>query len=196
MSGLAGRSDRRFNLERKAKMTLAEIIKTIVGSNPDDWHCISCWGGNSGPSYRGQWEQWNAPDQGKAPDKWFLERKEHSNIGVLKSNAAITMAVGLEYLNDFKEPWANQFPDPRAHGQFADVFFQGALVYRVHYVVVDGGRGWLPLPRREKDGSLLVPKSLAAFMEIVKQITGGSASDDGYLGRSGMKLTDDVWPQL
>lgn len=176
-------------------MKLTDIMKSIVESMPHDWHWIPCWGGNGGPSYRGQWDANNAPHQGAKPDKWWLDRREHSSVGVLKMNASITIAAGLEWLSDFREPWANGFPDPKAHGKFADVFYNGSLVYRVSYVVVDGGRGTLPIPRRSGE-KLLVPRNLAAFVDIIEEITGASAASEKHFARAGMTIVDEAWPNL
>ena len=57
-------------------------------------------------------------------------------------------------INDnFLEPWANGFPDPRARGNIADVFYNSALVLREHYVVVDGGRAYLPCQTQKRSKS-------------------------------------------
>jgi hypothetical protein len=48
--------------------------------------------------------------------------------------------------SDFKEAWANNFPDPRASSRFYNIYYGASLIaYRI-LVSVDGGRATLPLP--------------------------------------------------
>ena len=47
---------------------------------------------------------------------------------------------------DFKEPWANRFPDPNATGYFYDLYYGQTLIERFILVGVDGERALLPLP--------------------------------------------------
>lgn len=52
---------------------------------------------------------------------------------------------------DFKEPWANEFPDPHARGYWVDISYDRALIDRVILVSVDGGRAMLPVPKSRND---------------------------------------------
>ena len=40
-------------------MTLQELIEKVVTSDREDWHKITCWGANSGPSYRDHLQFYN-----------------------------------------------------------------------------------------------------------------------------------------
>ncbi len=48
---------------------------------------------------------------------------------------------------DFQEPWANKFPDPKATGFWYDVEYDGGCLRRMLIVAVDGYRAYLPCPK-------------------------------------------------
>jgi hypothetical protein len=49
--------------------------------------------------------------------------------------------------DDFAEPWANGFTDPRARGYFYNFYYGETLLHRFILVSVDGGRASLPIPQ-------------------------------------------------
>jgi len=67
----------------------------------------------------------------------------------------------LEMLNDergvqcenFREPWANKFPDRRATGYWCNLFYGSTPIDRYILVAVDGARALLPIPRFDPKGS-------------------------------------------
>ena len=40
---------------------------------------------------------------------------------------------------NISESWANSFPEPRGQSEFIDFVYNGNLVYRESFVVVDSG---------------------------------------------------------
>ena len=79
---------------------------------------------------------------------------------------------------NFREPWANKFPDERATGYYYNVRYGTTVVARVILVSVDGGRALLPAPGI---GKKLVPKLEWAVAEIFDTI--GTLNE--YASRAG-----------
>ena len=171
-------------------MTLTEIMDTIISSSKEDWHSITCWGAMSGPSYRDKFEFYYKYEE--SPN--VLHAVSHGMVASYKPDLSITLAWGLTANNDFREPWANKFPDPKASSHYADIFFNNALVYRVPYVVVDGGRAKLPIPKSPTD--LLIPSAYSALIELLDEIETYTSQYDQYFSLAGFKTIDSVWPEL
>jgi hypothetical protein len=49
--------------------------------------------------------------------------------------------------DDFKEKWANRFPDPKAYGFWYDIVLNGDCIKRMLLVAVDGLRAYIPCPK-------------------------------------------------
>ena len=179
-------------------MTLSELMDKIIVSDREDWHIITCWGGNSGPSYHDEftfYETWAREHHG------VLEARSHGNVAVYMPDVSITLAFGLYALKDFKEEWANKFADPHASSSWVDVFYNNALVFRDLYVTVDGGRSSLPLPTRrfddakEKVIALEVPQRQHDFIRLVRSLEGSVQEFDRYFNNAGFKIVDEPWPK-
>src|SRR5688500_4392308 len=93
-----------------ARMTLTELKTILTSSEREDWLKTGCWGAFSGPSYRDKLIE-NRPNE--------ISIESHGEVAAFKPNLAVTMAWGLHYLEDFREPWANAFPDGSATGCLA-----------------------------------------------------------------------------
>lgn len=50
--------------------------------------------------------------------------------------------------DDFKESWANSFPDEHAYGLWYDIVYESGCIRRFLIVAVDGFRAYLPCPSR------------------------------------------------
>jgi hypothetical protein len=180
-------------------MKLTELMETIVNSDRDHWHKITCWGANTGPSYHERltfFQTWEG-------QKGVLEAEDHSNVAIYIPDVSVTIAFGLKALDDFREDWANQFPDPHASSSYVDVFYNNALVFRDVYVSVDGGRSKLPLPRRifdktdkKKVVALEVQEDHYHFIRLVDSFEGGTHDFDDYFKRAGFKVVKERWPIL
>ncbi len=171
-------------------MTLTEIMDTIISSSKEDWHKMACWGGGSGPSYRDKFEFYYHYEG--QPN--VLHSVSHGMVASYKPDLSITLAWGLTANDNFKEPWANKFPDPKASSHHADIFFNNALVYRELYVVVDGGRAKLPVPKSREE--LIVPKGYSSFVKLLDEIDTYISQYDQYFSQEGFKTSDNVWPEL
>jgi hypothetical protein len=176
-------------------MTFEEVIETITTSEPDEWWSEACWGANSGPSYHYQPEFWELIDG----DTNVLKVNAHSNVAAYKLDVSITMAWGLKLLDNFKEEWANKFPDPSASSRYLDIFYNNALIFREVYVTVDCGRAKLPLPdrkwdeKKEKIVALNVPTRRCRLIKLVDSLEYISQFDD-YFKRAGFTVVDEDWP--
>jgi hypothetical protein len=172
-----------------------DVIDRIAGSSLNDWWTISCWGAFSGPSYRDRLAFYEVYEG----DKNTLHVESQPNVGVYKPDISITIAWGLHSNNDFKEAWANQFPDPQASSSFLDVFYNNALIFRNTYVMVDGGRANLPLPRVERDkegnrtAALTVPRREHDLIRLVDSLTHKS-DFDRYFRQAGLTIINEEWP--
>lgn len=52
---------------------------------------------------------------------------------------------------EFEEPWANRFPNPRAFRVFFQLWYRNSMVREYFFVDVDGHRALLPLPRGREE---------------------------------------------
>ncbi len=171
-------------------MNLTQLLSIVVSSSAKDWNHIVCWGAFSGPSYRdhfscSQFEE-GAPS--------VVNVESHSDVAVYLPDVAITLAFGLTWKEEFKEPWTEKFPDPLASGSYVDVFYSGSLVYRDVYVTVDGGRTNLPLPSG-RDRLDDVPRAYAQFVRLLDSFDRVSSFDTDFR-RAGMSMVDRPWPDF
>lgn len=167
-------------------MTFEDVIETVASSETEDWWSEPCWGATSGPSYRYQPEFWELLDGAKN----VFKMESHTNVGSYKPDVSITIAWGLTYLDDFKEPWANKFPDPKASGCYLDIFYNSALIFRVPYVTVDCGRGKLPLPNIT---GLTVPERYNRIIRLLDSLDHNS-DYDSFFQRAGFSIVQEKWP--
>lgn len=112
----------------------------------------------------------------------------HDARAVLNENVNISIEWGMpedpfENRRDYKPEWA-KFPDPTAHLVYADLFYAGALVDRVLMASVDGGRAYLPVPKREGDRWVVMDRPYQ-LVRLISDISGSRDFDD-YFKRSGI----------
>ena len=170
-------------------MTLDQLLKTIIASSKDQWHAITCWGTGSGPSYRSQFEMRDAADDSQ---KALVTAGSHRVVASYKPDLSISVAFGLTSNSDFQEEWANIFHNPKASTHHADVFLNGALVYRDSYVLVDGGKAKLPMPKRR----MLVPKGYYYFVRLLDNLGGHASRYESYFNKSDLQVVDAAWPEF
>jgi hypothetical protein len=170
-----------------SNMDLREVLNTISSSRPADWHHIACWGAFSGPSYRDH-ISFNEVYGGQ-PNVVTVE--SHSDVAIYIPDVDISIAWGIECNDNYREPWANQFPDPQASSGFVDVFYRNALVYRDVYVLVDGARTHLPSPRG-RDGALQVSDKRRRFFKLIDSIERVSEFDR-YFQDVNFAVVDVEW---
>ncbi len=168
-------------------MTLNELFTAILSSSVDDWHFIACGGPGAGPSYRGRFSF-----DVREGARLSVEEASHHAVAVYRSDLSITMAWGLDCVKDFHEKWATAFPDSRASSHHVDVFYNGALVCRSLYVLVDGGRTKLPKPSLSPE-ILDVPVDYVRFVHLLNRLEG--QIDEDYFQRAGLLTIAEDWPK-
>lgn len=133
-------------------MDLKTIRQKIVDSSRDDWNKITCWGAGSGPVYRYGLTS-ESTDHGIQ-----TEARGHACIAVLIDDVDISIAWGYDpddtLWSDHRQQFdfsdfLPTFPAKDVSRMYADVFYGGALVDRELFVVADGGRYYVPIPRSE-----------------------------------------------
>lgn len=173
-------------------MTLYDLIDTFIGSASSDWHSMSCWGYGSGPSYKDQFNFWDVYNG----DPNVLTHREHSNVASYKPDLSITIAWGIdvgEKDDRVDRDWAKNNPDPSPGiSHYLDFFYNGALVFRTSYCVVDGGRCEIPFPNYDMAGNTTVPRQYHDVIKKLNEIT-GNGDFDSYFGRTGITIVDEDW---
>ena len=166
-------------------MRLDDLMDTILRSAPTDWHAIHGF-----PTYR---DTLSGASDGEGHH--WIEIESHHSVATFIPDASITMAWGISVVDDFKEPWANKFPDQHASSALADVFYNGALVYRTFYILVDGAQCKLPLPdSREMPGG--VSESYGRFVHLLNRVDGNDEFES-YFERAGLaRMPGRPWPKL
>ncbi len=152
-------------------MTLQELWSVILESSREDWHFI----GSDEPSFH----------------------DSHHSTAVYIPNISITLAWGLKWQREYQAEWCQNFPSKGAHGGFADVFFNNALVYRTPYIWVDGI--FFPNPR-SGDKGLEVNKQACTFMKLIESM-GSTPRPDHHLyevdlRRTGFVVVNGEWPEF
>ncbi|CDM76135.1 hypothetical protein [Mycobacterium marinum] len=133
-------------------MDLRTLRQTITESAPKDWNHIICWGYGSGPIYH------HGLTSEYKDNRIQTEARSHSNMAVLSTDIDISIAWGYDpddslwnrghkQTFDFND-FLPQFPDDKVSRMYVDVFYRGALVDRKLYIVADGARYYVPIPRR------------------------------------------------
>ncbi|WNM25285.1 hypothetical protein [Demequina capsici] len=117
----------------------------IAGRTGEAWYVIP----SHGPVFRERWSYGTGPEGG------FVEiLDEHHSQAVLREDPTLTMAWGLGVHDDRRKlsfDWAAEnFADEDARLFWADFFWAGALIDRVVLASVDGARGVIPVPDRQR----------------------------------------------
>lgn len=131
-------------------MGLEELRRLIAHSDRGDWNVISCFG-------RPFFLPWRPGG----------EFNEHHARAAYRPNLAVGIAWGITDNEDFHEDWSEKFPVQRAYSCIADLFYNGMLVDRETYVVVDGGRACLPIPTDRE--TLVVSRWRHDFVKLLDE---------------------------
>ena len=154
-------------------MTFDEARERILDGTTALWNVVHCGHGHSGPSFRDRLTFDETDDE--APH--VLHADSHHSVAVYKPDLFLSLAWGLTQEPDWQEPWVKTFSDPHAKSAFVDVFYCGALVWRDVYVVVDDGRGYLPIPS-DRDDIQTVTFDEDRLMRLLNALDGPSRYDD------------------
>jgi hypothetical protein len=176
-------------MDKEIVMNFNDFRQSIHNSSPDDWNIIYCAGGGTGPSYR---EDTSAFLQsmvmemrsGEAESEW--PQRYHTQVASFKPALSITLAWGLRLEEDeIEEDWIEKFPSKRSFLDCVDLFYNNALIDRVPYVTVDGGRCLLPKPRYP---TLQVKRADTDLIRIVASLTFQEPEYDRYLAQAGFQV--------
>lgn len=159
---------------------LSEIVGRVTGSRPEDWHRVDAGNVTYLDRLEHGWTYENGVKQS------FIEVESHHSRVVMKDDVQIGMAWGVRRDPDgerFHEDWTERFADEQASAAWLDLLYNGQLVDRRMYVVVDGGRCKLPLPEQifaegfgvgPREKRLWVRREDALIMGLI------NALDSGY----------------
>jgi hypothetical protein len=175
-------------------MTLDDLIHLFISSSRADWNVASCWGVGSGPSYRDKLEFHQVYNT--QPN--VLTHSAHGMTASFKPDLMITIAWGLDDESTsekkFKEDWTSRFPDKSgARFRYLDFFYSSALVLRVKYASVDGGRYELPIPDRSASGGWQTERRYADVLRKLNEI-GGNNLFDQQMTTARIEVIDSDWP--
>lgn len=175
-------------------MTLDELIDAFIASSPNDWNVTHCWGHNSGPSYRDKLQFHEVYNS--SPN--VLTHSAHGMTASFKPDLSVTIAWGMDNEvtaeEKVRDEWTQNFPDRSgASLHYLDFFFCSALVLRVDYASVDGGRYYFPIPSRNQPSGWKTEQRYAEVMKKLNEIVGHS-NFDLQLSISGITIVDESWP--
>lgn len=152
-----------------------ELWNAIIGSYDEYWHRIE-----QGPLYN-----YNLGMAGSDA----VVAGWHDARAVMIDDIDIALEWGMsadpfDLRSNWHPDWA-PFPDPSVSLCYADVFYRGALVERITMASVDGGRAYLPLPRRGDDDNWVVMDRPYQLARVISDIEGNRDFED-YFQRSGI----------
>lgn len=148
-------------------MTLKGLRDLCAFSREEEWHVIECGRGGDGERAdpRPDGHRWRA---------------------TYRPNVSVSMAWGQRAEPDEEHEWPEGLDAPGAELSVVDFYFNGALVDRERYLVVDDGSAYLPLPRREDDRFVITPWQ-DAFFRFLDGLDKDSQFD-AYKGRAGIEV--------
>lgn len=166
-------------------MTLDELLTTCAQSSTDDWNTITCWGARSGPSYLDQF----IPSEFRGV--YRLEHRTHAQRSAYRPHLSINIGWGLDpdeewggHKRDLRSDYFDHFDDSGWSMNYCDFFYNGNLVAREGYAVVDGGRAILPLPNHEG----FVTQWEHDWFRVLDGIGLYVSDYDSYFHRSGLRV--------
>ena len=120
-----------------------------------------------------------------AKSDWKFFKTNWAEEAFLKEDPRLRIRVRWDeegvHNSDFKEPWANMHPDPKATSYWYDLSNDGALIERFILVSVDGARAELPLPYAN---TLEVGPLIFKVAQIFDELN----TLDEYMVRSGLTV--------
>jgi hypothetical protein len=172
-------------------MDLRNVMTALAMSSIEDWHYIG-----ESPTFRNHIEVFEVAED----EPQVIQVQSHRSTAVYIPDVSITMAWGLTWREDFEEPWVERFPNHQASAEWLDIFFNNALVFRTPYVIVDGGRVTLPLPKYADDDALQVTEGECALLQLIDEMGRGKRPDFASyrldVKRAGFTVVSTVWPNF
>lgn len=126
-----------------------------------------------------------------------VDWNKHNDMAKSVFSYARDMNLRFEMLNDgrgvqcadFREPWANKFPDGSATGYWCDLYYGSTQIARYVLVAVDGARAMLPIPKKGAPGER--PTQVLLLEYKVAQIHDTLGNLDDYMRRAGLTVSRD-----
>ena len=119
-------------------------------------------------------------------DDWDVNISQDAEIAVFKKNPSLRIEIKHtdEFIHndDFREKWANKFPDPHATSYYYHAYYGATRLKEFILVSVDGGRALLPLPKSVMD------LSIEPIRYKIALIFDRFGSCDEYMKRAGLFL--------
>lgn len=176
-------------------MNLCEYENFVQSTSPEDWTVITCWG-DGGPVDLGAISPWT---RGTASSG--IEINSHGMRASLKKNLDVWIAWGFTWNDDYREDWANSFPDSRASGHLVDFYCNSSIVFRDRYVTVDGSRCKLPMPNPLYHTSgatttisgYTISRKRYEFFMLLNNLEGMINDYQNYVSRSGFSIIEESW---
>ena len=147
-------------------MTLDQILSTVHESQVNDWHRTSH----------------QTPYAG--------EDRFHRSLAIYKPDVDVTIAYGAAVMNEFQEPWTDLYSDANATSVALVLQYRGQAIYEWTFVVVDGGRYLVPMPKFQ-NGKYTVSQSemqLARLFFGVYGVGGNYDTLESALGRGDVEI--------
>jgi hypothetical protein len=120
-----------------------------------------------------------------AKTDWKFIKTNWAEEAFLKEDSRLRIRVRWDdegiHVKDFKEPWANKYPNPTANSYWYDLSNDGALIERFILVSVDGAWAELPLPDRN---TLEVKPLIYKVAEVFDELN----TLEEYMRRSGLSV--------
>lgn len=159
-------------------MRLEELIQIISESSSEDWNVM---------------EYNTLLSNVTTDDNNVVYADYHTNRAAYRPNVSIGLAWGLNHNTDFHEQWANCHPDINASSHYLDTFYNGMLVERIIYVVIDGGRSYMPLPHREMNENhettgWYIIREEYEFFQLFNSLQSFDTQYNSYLRSSGIEV--------
>ncbi len=167
-------------------MTLEELLDLVRQSDADHWEIIG-----GGPTFLTAIGEMGSSTDGGWEERLYVVGAHHSRAAY-RADISVGLAWGYQERDseEYQPNWSD-FPDRSTSLCFADFFYQGQLVYRIRYAVVDGGRAYLPAPRPTVGGSYAVTQLQHDLVRILHELEHGSHlvdEYDSYFDRAGFEI--------
>lgn len=123
---------------------------------------------------------------------WDVSSVHSKTVAVYRNDVNLRIEIDWsedgEQCADFKEPWANCYPDSRASGHWVEIFYGTSHIISMRSIVVtvDGARASLPIPR-QKDAAGKITEVLPLDYKYA-QIFDSQGTLDEYMWRSKLTL--------
>lgn len=163
-------------------MTLQELMDLCAGSQGADWETMGEF-----PMFLTEFDQVTDAEGTRVE----LAGSHHSRA-TYRHDISIGLAWGFRVRDYTATPSWAVFPDKAVSLCLADFFYQGLLVYRHFYLVVDGGRAYLPAPDGNEADGWHVSGWGHDFTRTLQELGHGSHvvdEYDRYFRQAGFRIT-------